>query len=286
MADDLEGANYAVNLVERATQYYTPVSWTQRPIVAGVLHDTETLDVATPHAGGSWHYQIGRDGRVWRDVLERHCAWHVRATDRWRPSWMVAAPISVSDANWCTLGVELVSHAVYREAGEPYTDAQYDALQELLADIQQRYPTIPWVAHGELQRDRGDPVAWDWQRAGFDDPVEGEGRYWLGGTSATEATQEENDDMTRAQELQAELDGLNGVNSELQRQVDALRQMLAAANSHLGAITVHELPALYARIADLEQQQADADTLAQLRARVDDLEARLRQIRELVAAGA
>ena len=73
-----------MNVIERATQYYTPVSWTQRPIVAGVLHDTETLDVATPHAGGSWHYQIGRDGRVWRDVLERHCAWHVRATDRRR----------------------------------------------------------------------------------------------------------------------------------------------------------------------------------------------------------
>ena len=275
-----------MNLIERATQYYTPVSWIQRPIVAGVLHDTETLDVATPHAGGSWHYQIGRDGRVYRDVLEAHCAWHVRATDRWRPSWVVPAPINVSDANWCTLSIELVSHAVYRDAGEPYTDAQYDALQELLADIHQRYPTIPWVGHGEVQRDRGDPVAWDWQRAGFEEPVGSEGRYWLASTGEPEATQEENDDMTRAQELQGQVDQLNGVNTELARQLDALRQMLAAANSQLGAITVHELPALYARIADLEQQQADPGTLAQLRARVADLEARLGQIRELVTAGA
>lgn len=157
--------------------------YAQRPIVGGVLHDTESTGPLTVDQSlGSWHWLVGRDGAIYCDVSEEHVAWHVAAggTDktlnRWLPTWLIPCPDSnVSAVNYCTLGVELVSNQTYRDAGEPYTAAQYDALATLVADIEGRYGSLPWVGHGELQTDRTDPVGFDWTRAGFG-PRTAEGR--------------------------------------------------------------------------------------------------------------
>lgn len=171
-----------MNIIERSTTYKTTVLY--RPIIGVVLHDTETIALATPHSGGSWHYEIDRDGSIYQYCdLEHDMAWHVAACNRWRPSWMLKSPYQVSDANYCTLGIELVSHRVYREAGEPYTQEQYDSLNELMASIYARYVALPTVGHGELQADRTDPVAFDWERAGFGEK-NANGRYWQGDTMA------------------------------------------------------------------------------------------------------
>lgn len=142
-----------------------------RPIVGLVLHNTEgTTDLTTAQSAGSWHWLIGRQGTIYRDVPEPEAAWAVAATNEWRPPWVLATPARyqpLSDANYCTVSIELVSGATNRAAGEPYTTVQYAALRVLLDDLAARRGPLPLVGHGQLQLDRTDPVAFDWHRAGL-----------------------------------------------------------------------------------------------------------------------
>ena len=151
-----------------------------RPITGFVVHDSESLGPLTvAQSLGSWHWLIDRDGTTYCDVSEQNVAWHVRACDRWRPAWMVAAPKQqFSDANYATIGVELVSHATYRQAGIPFTDDQYAALKDLWHNLTSRYGPLPTVGHGQLQLDRSDPVEFDWARAGFSAFRDGWGYPW------------------------------------------------------------------------------------------------------------
>lgn len=159
-----------LDAVDRYTPYFStvPAQFGPRPIVAGVLHDTETLGQVPCHSAGSWWLELDRDGSTYDDVPAQHCAWHVRAADRWRPRWVRPSPMALSDVNWCTLGIEVVSHATYRAAGQPFTPEQYTKLRySILPYVADQYGDIPWVGHGELQSDRSDPVDFDWTRAGF-----------------------------------------------------------------------------------------------------------------------
>jgi hypothetical protein len=144
--------------------YYTATGFAFRPASGVVLHDTETEVLAAPHAGGSWHYEVARDGVVHGYVPEADVAHHVARCDRWWPSWLPhASPWAVSPANAHTIGIELVSSQKWRNQGLPYTRAQYRALQALLLDLRSRYGGLPVVGHGHVQADRSDPVWLDWQ---------------------------------------------------------------------------------------------------------------------------
>lgn len=195
---------------ETASDAFTPAPG--RPVLGVVLHDTEGTTPVMPRRGASWHWLVDRDGTIYRDVDEADCAHHVRAADRWRPSWVVASPIGVSDVNYCSVGIELVSHQNDRDAGEPYTDAQYAALDELAADIERRWGSLPWVGHGQLQRDRSDPVMFDWRRAAFE--LGDDGCWWR--QPAEEEEEEEDDDMalTDAERALVELHREIGVTRE------------------------------------------------------------------------
>lgn len=149
-----------------------------RPITAVILHDTETHANVATRPDGSWHYEIDRDGTIRAYVSEENIAFHVaafgdnpRLNRGPRPAWLLASPYPVSDVNYCTIGIELVSDAQYRAAGQPYTTLQYVALRALLADLGARYGALPIVGHGELQTDRSDPVAFDWTKIGRTLPV-------------------------------------------------------------------------------------------------------------------
>lgn len=150
----------------------------KRPIVGVVWHDTEgTTPLTTFQSGGSWHWLIDRDGTLYRDVVEGRAAWHVQATGhtaesvaltRWRPPWLIVCPDGrVSDANYCCIGIEMVSAAVFRAQGVPFTEAQYATARVLTVDIEERYGRLWHVGHGLLQTDRTDPVQYDWARAGM-----------------------------------------------------------------------------------------------------------------------
>jgi murein DD-endopeptidase MepM/ murein hydrolase activator NlpD len=152
-----------VDVVERSTPFFTDTGFAVRPVSGVVLHDTETDDYVEPHAAGSWHYEIDRQGTVYRFVAEADVAWHVRATDKWHPLWLPrSSPWEVSPANAHTIGVELVSSQKWRNQGRPYTAAQYRSLQALLLDLRTRYGALPVVGHGHVQADRSDPVWLDW----------------------------------------------------------------------------------------------------------------------------
>lgn len=155
---------------------------TNRPRVGAVVHNTVTANVAQTRQFAGWHWQIGRDGTRYDTVSEENVAFHVAATDRWRPPWLVTSPGGFSDANWCSVSVELVSLAGGAEpAGyERYTSDQYASARELFAEWRRKYGDIPFVGHGELQADRSDPVGLDWEQAGCGPLVPNWGRHFVG----------------------------------------------------------------------------------------------------------
>jgi len=244
-----------------------------RPIAGLVFHDSETATPARCHPDGSWHWQILRDGTLERHVDEAAIAFGVRAADRWRPDWVQRSPYLVSDVNWCTLHVEFQSCQADRDAGLPYTDAQYATAQALVPDLYARHGVVPIVGHGELQTDRTDPVAFDWERAGCGPFVAGEGRYWQG----------DGDDMSQVAALQAELDQAHGITATLQQQLDAVRAMLAQADSTIGALTHDVVPPLEAELESLKAG-SDPTKLAALQTHIADLEDTIKAAQQVLAA--
>lgn len=170
------------------TRYFTPTGLAVRPVAGIFVHDTEAPSddaFAYPHAGGSWHLEVARDGSVHRFVADADVAWCVRACDRWFPYWLPRVkPWDASEANCWGLHVELASNQKFRDQGRPYTDAQYAALRRVLADWRARYGPLPAVGHGMVQADRTDPVYLDWRR--LQDPLS---RWPLAGTAAVDPTQ-------------------------------------------------------------------------------------------------
>jgi murein DD-endopeptidase MepM/ murein hydrolase activator NlpD len=137
-----------------------------RPRKGVVVHNTQGFTPLTTYeSGGGWNRLIGRNGTIYRDVPDTHAAWHVEATGhtpaaiantRWRPSWLVAAPgQGVSDANYSTLGVELEGF------DQTYTEWQYGALRRVLWDWTKG--VLPVITHQQLQKDRTDPVRFDYK---------------------------------------------------------------------------------------------------------------------------
>jgi hypothetical protein len=155
-----------VTVVDRPTHHYDRAD-RGRVVTGFVLHSTETAVLATPHADGSWHYQIDRDGTVYAEVPEAHIAWGVRDADRWRPDWIDAQGYPNSPVNPCTIHVEFVGNKAHRAAGTPYTAAQYAAVGPLLDGVRSRHGNRPVVGHGQLQLDRTDPPQFDYARAGL-----------------------------------------------------------------------------------------------------------------------
>lgn len=153
----------ALGEVVRGWTHGTP--YKGKPNHGVVVHNTQGFTPLTTYeSGGGWQRLIGRTGTVYRDVPDTVAAWHVEATGhtpkaiantRWRPDWMRAAPdFGVSDANYSALGVELEGF------DQKYTEWQYGALKRVLWDWTKGI--LPVVSHQQLQKDRTDPVRFDY----------------------------------------------------------------------------------------------------------------------------
>lgn len=134
----------------------------------------------------SSHYLIDRDGSIYRFVNEAFAAKHASYGSLPNP------PYLEDELNHYSIGIEMFSIGTKEEMRDffpmyfeekynlvsPYdigfTDAQYDALNLLLADIYQRNPNIPLdrqhiIGHNEYQPyRRTDPGSlFDWSRIGY-----------------------------------------------------------------------------------------------------------------------
>jgi N-acetylmuramoyl-L-alanine amidase len=125
-----------------------------------VLHHTtndtaeRALDTLTnPERKVSSHYLIGRDGRLYYLVDERHRAWHAGAS-YWGGH---------RDLNSSSIGIELDNNGY-----EPFPESQIATLLALLADLKARYklPATAFVGHGDIAPGRKvDPSAhFPWRR--------------------------------------------------------------------------------------------------------------------------
>jgi hypothetical protein len=210
-----------------------------RPITGIVLHNTESAGpLRVDQSQGSWHWLIDHDedGTLYCDVSEKHAAWGVFATGhsaasiaktKWRPPWLVRCPDDgVSDANYCAIHIEMVSYQGYRDDGIPYTRGQYVTLAALIRDLFARRGVLPIVGHGQVQTDRSDPVAFDWDRL----------------TNLLETTE---DDMAKLTDDQrAILDKMAGLNAN--------SGSIDSWVSTIGAYEKEIVPRLQGRISELE----------------------------------
>jgi hypothetical protein len=240
--------------IDRPVEMHYSV-YPNRPVTGIVIHDSESSGpLRVDQSQGSWHWLIDHDeeGTLYCDVSEEHAAWGVFATGhsaeslaktKWRPPWLVRCPDDgVSDANYCAIHIELVSYQGYRDAGTPYTRGQYVTLAALIRDIFSRHGVLPIVGHGQVQTDRSDPVQFNWDAF----------HRLLAETSEAE------DDMAKVQELQAELDNLNGIIRTLTEQRDYKDELLQQANSQTGALS-EENGKLRDEVRGLTDQLAQAD---------------------------
>ena len=106
----------------------------------------------SPESRVSCHLLVGRAGDVTRLVGDQHRAWHA-GVSWWR---------GTSDVNSITLGIEVAN----RNDGEPYTDAQYGRVAEIVAHYcRQGLSVDDVVSHEAIADDRRtDPLGWDWDR--------------------------------------------------------------------------------------------------------------------------
>jgi N-acetylmuramoyl-L-alanine amidase len=137
-----------------------------------VIHDTESPGVRTarhianhflnPRSQVSAHYIIGKDGEVVQCVEDDRRAWH-------------AGPSQLGDrvkVNDFSIGIELVNA---QTGNDPFTDAQYDTLNRLVAHLVAKYniPKDRIVGHKDIthRKSKNDPAEnFDWNRflAGVD----------------------------------------------------------------------------------------------------------------------
>ncbi|WP_068247985.1 N-acetylmuramoyl-L-alanine amidase, partial [Tritonibacter horizontis] len=101
----------------------------------------------------SAHYVIGASGQLWQLVAEADRAWHAGAGE-----WA-----GRDDVNSRSIGIELDNRGTH-----PFSDPQMQVLEQLLADIMQRWAIPPEgvIGHSDMAPGRKwDPgPRFDWQR--------------------------------------------------------------------------------------------------------------------------
>ena len=145
------------------------VSWgftkaNDRTIDTIVIHSTYNATGGDPFSvskiidiyksyGVSPHYLVARDGTVYRMVDEKNIAYH--AGD-------LKMPDGRSNVNAFSIGIEVIG----KDDGSP-SDAQYDALKKLIADIETRHTIKHILGHSDIAPGRkSDPWGFSWKKIG------------------------------------------------------------------------------------------------------------------------
>lgn len=103
--------------------------------------------------GVSPHYLVARDGTVYRMVDEKNIAYHAGDSKM---------PDGRSNVNAFSIGIEVIG----KDDGSP-SDAQYDALKKLIADIETRHTIKHILGHSDIAPGRkSDPWGFNWKKIG------------------------------------------------------------------------------------------------------------------------
>lgn len=104
----------------------------------------------------SSHYTLGKDGSLVQNVSTFNRAWHAGASKDIEGR---------EGVNHFSVGIEIVN---VNDGKDPYTEAQYEVLDNLLAVLLRRFPTIKYItSHEYIATPKGrknDPKGFDWTR--------------------------------------------------------------------------------------------------------------------------
>lgn len=135
---------------------------TQRTVNAIVLHSSYNASGGEVYNldkiigqyeqyGVGAHYLIDRNGKIYRLIQEESIAYHAGESKM---------PDGRKNVNDFSIGIELMGT---EDSG--FTGKQYDALNDLIADIKTRYRIKDIVGHGDVAPKRKtDPWKFDWKK--------------------------------------------------------------------------------------------------------------------------
>jgi hypothetical protein len=133
---------------------------TDRKIKAVIIHTTYNALGGDPFdfqkvmqewkdAGVAPHYAIDREGKIHQLVAEQNIAWHAGASK---------LPDGTTDVNGASIGIEVVN-----DKESKFSDAEYAALNQLLADLKKKYSIKFVLGHDEIAPGRKtDPWGIEW----------------------------------------------------------------------------------------------------------------------------
>lgn len=97
------------------------------------------------------HYLIDRKGTIYRLIDEANIAYHAGASKM---------PDGRTNVNDFSIGIEMIANE-----SDGYTEKQYTAVNNLVADIKVRYQIKSVVGHGDIAPSRKtDPWKFDWKK--------------------------------------------------------------------------------------------------------------------------
>lgn len=151
-----------LKIVNRLMSSGFSVPATPRSINTVVLHSSYDLNGADQYSvngvikeyesyGVSAHYLIDRAGTIYRLVEDKNIAYHAGV------SKMSDGRINVNDFS---IGIEMLN----MQTGQ-FTDAQYTAVNNLIASLKKQYPITSVVGHSDIAPGRKtDPWNFDWKK--------------------------------------------------------------------------------------------------------------------------
>jgi hypothetical protein len=117
--------------------------------LGGNVFDFDKVIQEWKDAGVSPHYAIDRDGTIYQLVNDGNVAWHAGVSK---------LPDGTTDVNGASIGVEVIN-----SQSAKFSDAQYAALNSLVANLKKKYPIKYVLGHDEIAAGRKtDPWGIDW----------------------------------------------------------------------------------------------------------------------------
>lgn len=161
-ASEAKAASEAPSIVNRFMSSGFAVPKSPRKIDTVVLHSSYDLLGKDPYSvdgvikeyedyGVSAHYLIDRKGTIYRLVKDENIAYHAGASK---------APDGRTNVNDFSIGIEMLN-----TKEDKYTDAQYEAVNGLVASLKGKYPIKSVVGHGDISPGRKtDPWNFNWKQ--------------------------------------------------------------------------------------------------------------------------